>query len=307
MRVNGWIKIFVSAILVAFVFYKIGISKTLQALVKVQPGLLALVIIISFVSIIIGALNIQILLKGFKYKIGLLKLSWHYLVAWAVGIFLPSKIGEFSLVLLLKKENFRMRHTLIVSIFDKLCTVLVVIAISFAGILILFRDKPQLLVLCALVGAGCILVLAIILSRHTKKLITKLISRWASKVNLSVGQFQKEFLWFLRNHFWLLVINVVLTAVKWFFMALSTYVLFLALGVYVPLYVVWIINCILTVAGLVPISADGLGIREGLGFVLFSGFVADAGIIGAVLAIHLAIKYALGLAILLVYLPSRTS
>ena len=90
------------------------------------------------ISLIIGAVNLKILLSPLSKNISFYKIFYYSVLSWAVGLFVPGKIGEFSFVPLLKNEGVRVGHGSAIFILDKLITLVVLSIFSLIGIYLFF-------------------------------------------------------------------------------------------------------------------------------------------------------------------------
>src|SRR3990167_2477104 len=174
MKVSTLIKLLVGVSLLFLLYYKIGFSNIYQTLITIHiPLALAFVIIFYILFFFLGAWNLKILLDPIK-KLSWRKLFEYYCLSWSFGLFVPAKLGEFSLIFLLKKEDIGQGQTMALSVIDKFITMITFAAFAIIGFLVFFTIQQTItfsLVLVVLIIGGMILLF----SKKIRALIQKMI------------------------------------------------------------------------------------------------------------------------------------
>jgi len=201
-------------------------------------------------------------------------------------MFIPGKLGEFSLVYFLNKENIKIGHGAAISVIDKIITLVCLFLISFFGFFMFFSPLQSIkLIVISLVLFAVIMIL--IVSKWNRNIIKKYI---LGKYSKKFAGFYSTFEFFFKHKKHILFIDFIITLIKWSINALIFYVIFLALKTTVPFLMVFIITSITVIISLIPITASGLGIREGIGIFLFSRVGVAFPVSSAVYIISLIIR-----------------
>ena len=105
---------------------------------------------------------------------------------------------------------------------------------------------------------------------------------------------------FFKKYKSLLALNCIITFLKWLATSFTVYVLLLAHNQEISLLYVFLLNSMLIIVSLVPISIAGLGTRELASVFLFSYVNVDASTILSTYIIVLIVTYLLALIFLLI-------
>jgi len=271
-KILNLIKLTIGLSILFFLLYKIGFKVTYQLLININLIYIPLILLISSSQFFIGILNLKILLQPLNSSISFLKLFKYYCLSWAIGTLVPGKLGEFSLVYFLKKENIDVGKSTVISIIDKLITVLV-LSVFTIGCFLIFFTQFQTLQLVIILFVGAIIFSFFIISDFGRGLIKKYILRNYAK---SFKGFSKTFFEYLRYHKSTLLLNLFLTLIKWVIMSLIVYVTFLSFDQRVDFISVLLINMTTVLISLIPVTINGLGIKESAAVFLYSNINIDA-------------------------------
>ncbi|MFH1593035.1 MAG: lysylphosphatidylglycerol synthase transmembrane domain-containing protein [Candidatus Woesearchaeota archaeon] len=269
------LKLIIGLAIFLYLIYRIGAGDIFSTLSKVNLNYFVLAVLLTFPGWVIGMINIRLLLKSINASIGFFKLLKFYLLSWAFGLFIPGKLGEFSLVYFLQKEDIKIGEGMSVALLDKIISIFSLILISVIAGVFFFKHKSILLII-ALYVFGLVFFLLALLSGRIRRFVVKyILGDFAKKFE----NFSKTFFYILRKRFFVVVINLLITLIKWFLFALVIFVLFLSLGIQVNFFYVFLITSLIKLVGLIPISVNGIGIDEFFS-ILFYGMI---GIIPAVI------------------------
>ena len=281
------IKFILGLSILFFVFYKIGLKEIYKTILEMNFFFaIPFVIIFYIMFFILGTINLKILLNPIK-KVPFKKLLKYYALSWSFGLFVPSKIGEFSLIFLLKKEKIPIGKTTAISVIDKTITLITFVIFSAIGFLIFFNPMDSLkftLILLSILFIG----IFSILSNKVRNIIKKLIGKY----HIYFKGFSKTLFSYLKENKRVLFMNFILTIIKWGLIdAGLVFIYFLAFGKVVnPLYIILITAITLTV-GLIPITINGLGIKTPTAIFLYGQIGIISPIVASVYLIDLVIKY----------------
>jgi len=252
--------------ILALLLYKIGFESILGVFIQMNLVYLPIIVILYFMNLYFGSLNIVILMKPIKTTMTLLDIYKYYMLSWGVGLFIPGRVGEVSLVYFLKKHDLPLGQGFLIFFLDKFVSVLVLGIVSIVGFFIFFDVGTALWLL------GLVLVIisfsgGVIFSTFGRDKIKKYILRKYAKKFKGFSQLLK---FYMTKKFHLLLLNFLNTTVRWIVSAIIYYFAFLSFGVNLPLWLIFLITCITSVMSFIPITISGLGIRESVGVYLYS-------------------------------------
>ena len=284
------LKISISLILLAVLIYKIGWQSLISTISSANLLILSLILPLKLFSFLFTTLNIKIFLDGIKKKVRSRKLFIYTNLAWAWGLFLPGRIGEFSLVYFLKEEGITYGESSAVALLDKISTFIVLSIFSLLAILKYFN--PALALRFAVTALTVIILSLLVLSNakirtFVRNKILKSYAHLFSGFNTSL----KELL--LKNKK-LFLFNLMSTTIKWGCSFLIIQIIFSALGTVVNFSDVCYITSLSLLISLIPVSIGGLGVREGSAVYLFNLIGIKPELTLSVYLINTALNYIFG-------------
>jgi uncharacterized protein (TIRG00374 family) len=246
----------------------------------------AILVLFLFI-LLLGTLNINILLKAINWKIEFLELFRYYLLAWSLGLIIPGKFGEISLVYFLKKEELPLGKGLAVTMIDKAITLGTLLFFAIFGFF-LFFTPAQAFQIIAIIVFLILVSSPLILSDFGRNFVKKHILR---KYEKSFAGFSKTLNYYLRAKKKILVLNTILTVFRQLFMVGVFFLLFLAFDQRVSFIYILLINSVVSIVSLIPITISGLGIRESMNVLLYGMVGVLPDIAAGVSLICLVINY----------------
>ncbi len=285
-------KIIVTAGLLFFILTRIGLETLTNTIQSFSAWQIIFLLASILLNCIISAINIDIFLRGLNRKIPLIKLAHYSLTAWAIGLFAPGKIGEFSILHYLKKRKVPLGEGFAVTLLDKLITAGALLTLSIAGLCIFFPHSTLIPIIIS-AALFAILTAYLLLTNTGRNIIKKyILKKHAEKLTGFFIAFTK----LLRKPH-LIIINTALTYLKWIINAVAFYIVLESLGQHIEWY--WIVAIFSTTVliSLIPISVSGLGVKEGAAYALFSLpiFSIDAQVTTAVFLLLTILNYAIAL------------
>ena len=257
------VQLLVSALLFAGIIFYIGPSVIYQTLTSVNIFYLPFIFLLLLLSILFTPFSLLVLYRNITYpNLSLRRLYNLRLMTSFLGLFTPGRLGDFSILLFLKKQY----HVNILPIFyilmlDKSLTLLHALFFSFLGFIILFQHFT--IAFYIFLTFLIVFFLGVSSTFFLKKLRTvssRLFHIKRFDLFLStLASFSKKFL--LSNHssvyanFFLTFINNLLTAT-------IAKVTFASLSLDVPFVPIFLINNILTITSLIPFGFSGFGLKE---------------------------------------------
>src|SRR3989338_507730 len=270
----------------AILFLKIGIEEIVKTISGSNILILFLAPLVYITSIFISSQNVKLLSDTVR-KIPSWSMFRYSMFTTSISLFLPGKLGGFSMVYFLKKEGIPIGEATSILTVDKIITVAVLGTFSVIGASFLFgivNSVWLLLVLFALIVAA----IFVLYSDLSRGLIKRYILRGYSAI---FKGFSKIAIEFVKNHKWRIGVNAGISLAKFLFNGLVPFTIFLALGQNVGIMYILLIMCAELSVAIIPITLNGLGLRESIGFVLYSSIGIPPAIIAGRYVIGLINKY----------------
>lgn len=298
MRLNTkFLKLSISIIILIFLIYKIGVGRVLQTISQFDVIYLVPILIITLLANLFGTYKFMLLLKPVNIRISFLKLYHLNFLSWCLSLFIPGRIGELFLVYFLKKENVGLGVGSALVIMDKLIGVIATFMLAIAG-MFLFFGVAQSLKFSLIVLIGLTLFIYITLSDFGRGVVRRLVLRkWESKF----AGFSKTLFGLIKIHKSVIAYNFILSLIKWILSSLVIYILFASFEQKVPVLMVILITATLAITSLIPLTANGLGIKESVGVFIFTLVGTPTVITISVLLMSLLINYLISVIYLLIF------
>jgi len=291
-------KMLMALALVVFLVISIGVENIISTFASVNPKYVTLVVSCLTLLLFIGAFNVWVILKSI-YPVPFRSFLKVYFYSWTISLITPGQAGDASLILLLKKDNIPMRDTGTAYIVDKIITLGFFFFIAWYGS---YNFIPELKdIWIPVLSAGFILLIFTFLiikffpvktplTNKSKKLFDAIIIK--SKI--------------LKKKWYILVVNVMLTLMKWLVLSLCYMVAFLAFDVYVEWPEIGIIPILSTLVGYIPISIGGIGTVELTATHLFSKVGVEESVVLSAYLLLRSMQYIMAI-ILLIFFSSKKS
>lgn len=284
-RIKILARILFGVLILCLLFYKIGFDKIAESLSRMNLWALPLAVVFFVLFLVFSSLGSWVLLKPFS------RLSFRgflpcYLPSWAIGLFLPGKLGEASIIYFLKRKKMPIGQGTAFFVTVKTVTILALGIVASTGFFTFFafRAAVQLLFLLMALIAGFI---SMLLSGIGKRLIRKILPR---KIQETFAGFFLAFSAYFKEHKALLGLSLACKLLAFGSVAVMNYCIFsIGLDVWIPLHKILQISAMETFSALIPISINGLGIRQAAGIYLYgllgvgAPVVASSQIVGWVL------------------------
>ncbi|MBI2662484.1 flippase-like domain-containing protein [Candidatus Woesearchaeota archaeon] len=281
------LKISVTILIIIFLIYKIGLNNLISTLSSANILILLVIIPIKLISLLFTTLNIKILLDVIKKKITFYKLFIYSNLAWSIGLFLPGRLGEFSLSHFLQEEDYTLGESAAVSLLDKISTFIVLGILSILAILKYF-DTIYALQFSLILLTILIISLFLLSNEKIRNIIKQKI---LGKYSLLFYGFYTSFKDILINHKKIFILNLLTTLIKWSFSFLTIKIIFISLGTPTHFLDISYITSLSMIIALIPISIGGIGLRESTAVYLFNIVYIKPEITLAAHLINIALNY----------------
>ena len=265
MKKSVVIRLIIGIFILLFLIYKIDAAKVYETVKMTSPQALIIFLLLPFLMLFGTSINLFILLKSLKEKVSFSEIVKHNFLSRSVGFYFPGKLGEFSLVYLLRKQVSYGNGTLVV-IMDKMITFIVLAIISVLGFFIFFEQGQALRLMLFLIIIFTLFFMSLA-SDKIRGLVKKYLLR--SYAPLFKG-FSKNMFYLLKKRKDVILLNLIITFLLWFVLGALIKVIFVLFGHNLALSEVFIIHSIGVLSSAIPISISGIGVRESIAVFLFS-------------------------------------
>ena len=263
---SKFLRIFISVTILIFLIYKIGTKRIVETISQFNAAYMIPILIVTFLANLLGTYKLILLIKSLKIHISFLKLYHLNFLSWCLSLFIPGRIGELFIVYFLKKERIELGVGSAIVIADKLIGVIVTFALAIGG-MFLFFSINQSIKMTLTVLLGLVIFIYILISNLGRNLIRKFIlKKWESKF----AGFSKTLFFLMKKHKGILAYNFILSLIKWVLSSFVLYILFISFGQKVPVLMVAIVTATLAITSLIPITTNGLGVKESVGVFIFT-------------------------------------
>jgi len=284
-------KLFFSLIVLFVLFYFIGFYSVLSTLMQLNLVFLLLSLIFFFLLLLITALSYFVIFNSLK-KISFLRFFKYYLFSWTIGLIGFGKLGELSLLYFLKE--IELGKSTAAFILSSIITILSLALLSLLGIY--FFKITNTLNIIILIFLGCIFFVLLFFSNKGRTILKKFIP-FKEKFK-SFGLTLNE----LIKNKKILIASISLTFLRWIALAFFSLFLFYGFNVKPNFFELIFINSIASLISFVPVSFNGLGVREASFVSLAFYFGIPLNVSSSVMLVSLALNYFFGFLIALIFI-----
>lgn len=252
----------ISFVILFFLFRRIEIGQTIEALRLCRIDYLLYSFFIFFVVYMLCFLRWRVLLKSAGINASLGKLTSLYSGSLFFNLFLPATIGgDIMRVLDLSSHTKKAKEVAATVLLDRLSGFVAMVLMGFLSIVLGWKyiEKCSLLVPALVV---CVLVFVLITIFFTKNLFNKII-RLLPHVSLRLKLVKlHEEVFAFRGRFDVLIKIMFLSLLGQVVYILSNYYVFMALGLKLAMLNLFIFIPMVNLIAIIPISIGGLGLRD---------------------------------------------
>ena len=268
------IKIVVTIALLTFVVYRMDFLRFVEILFSANLLLVLLAILVQFCGVGLSVIRWRTVLGNFDMHPDLSSLTKINLMGNFFNLFLPSGIGGdfFRAYYLSKRERRGMSTTLTTTILERnagMCALLV-IGGSFAALYRIEVQGVSLLYVFAFVITGYLLATFVLFHTWTHRKISAFLRRrnleqWEAKMELVA-----EGLNSLCSNKGSIGIAILTSLVIQFMASVIVWIAALSIAIDAPFIVFLIFVPLINLSVMVPLTINGIGLRESLFYLLFS-------------------------------------
>lgn len=252
------LRVLFGVILLGLLIKKVELNRITAIISEIDIYLFIAALMVYYANFVIGGFNLFLLLNPLKKNIGFIDAAKYYMTSWSIGLCIPGKIGEFSIIYFLQKHNITIGEGFIITIIDKLFSVLILILMASFGLFLFFDKIISIKIILLLIFLIAVFIVVII-SNSGRRLIRKYILR---KYAALFKGFSRTLFKYLKKEKKILLVVLLLTILKLVVASWGISLFFRSLGIYASVYNIILITSIITIISLIPISISGLGLRE---------------------------------------------
>ena len=293
-------RILFGGLLLFGLFYKIGFDEIAGSLFRLNLWALPLAAGLFVLFLGLSSLGSWVLLRAFS-PLSFREFLPCYLPSWAIGLFLPGKLGEVSIVYYLKNRDIAVGQGTAFFVVGKTMTVLALGIVASTGFFTFFSFQVAVqlfLLLVVILGSFIFFLLSSFGRNIIKKVLpAKIIERFAG--------FSSAFTSYFFKHKGLMGLSLGIKLLGFGCIAVMNYTIF-AVGLNVRIAVFKILQIITmeTFSALIPISVNGLGIRQAMGIYFYGLLGVNAPIVASSQIVGWVLIYLFGVIIFILPRPS---
>ena len=275
-------------LLLVILFWTIGIVKILSLLRATDFKFFILAYIFFVLSVLIAVLNLYVLFYPLQ-KIEPRRFLQYFFASRITSLIFPGRLGEFSLSYYLRGENINLGRGMAAVVTDKLITVTISMILGMIAVSVFM--KGQHITAFVMYVFVILMLFAMLLSSRSREFIKKWILR---KYARHFTGFSKTLFSYEREHKDMVLMNMVSTLVRMIMLALSAKMMFLALEKEIPLLTLILVSGLEVLSNSIPLTVNGLGIKQAIGVYVFSAMGVSPVITGTRYVLGFFIEYSFG-------------
>jgi len=291
MKWSDVLKLLIGLSIIAFLIHKIGFTEVYTALVNMNIIYLPVVFGLYLFSFFFEALSFKMLTLPLIDNISIKKLYCYSVLAWALALFAPGRLGDLSMIYFLKREGVEVGQATFVTMANRLVAFVVLSMLSIAGFFHFF-GIGETLKLIALLFMLFTSVSFWFLSNTGRDLVKRYILRGHS---MKFKGFSKTLDHYLKNHKKMFLVIFFMILSKWAVLSTIVFLIFVSFGTTISLLSVIFISAMVTIVSLLPITPAGLGIREAGAVFLYGGIGLPPSITIGVYMVLNVLNYVVGI------------
>ena len=264
-----WVIRLIGLALFVAILYFVDVPHILTYLRTANFWLVALSILLVIPHLATKAWRWQVLLRGVGINIGLLEAARLYAIGQAAGFLTPGQAGDAVKAVYLRADGHSLGRSLVTVVVDRLYDLLVVGGLAVWGIFV-FGEVPQgQTAIIVLLVMGIVLLFVLFASHGWQGPVARIITRIVPARFLKGRDAQRS----LENLVLpapTLVASFAITIVSFVISYFRSWLLFAALGLFVPITYFLAATSIAGIAAILPVTVGGVGTRDAAFVVLFS-------------------------------------
>ena len=273
-RSKTTLKIFITAGLLAFVLYQMDLRKFVQVLSSANLGLMLLAVLVQLLEYFLATGRWRVILRNFNIHINFAPLAKITFIGSFFNLFLPSAIGGDVVrgYYLSKKKNRGMSTTLTTTLLERsggLCALLV-IGTFFATLRRIEVQGVSLLYVFLLLDLGYVTANVVLFHPWMHDQLTHFLKKRHFENVEAKLELVYEGLTTLRKNWTAIFYTLVISLIIQFFAVVIVWISARAIDITAPFYIFLIFIPLINLTIMVPLTINGIGLRESVYYLLFS-------------------------------------
>ncbi|HLD40445.1 MAG TPA: lysylphosphatidylglycerol synthase transmembrane domain-containing protein [Candidatus Nanoarchaeia archaeon] len=282
------LKYVLGPLLLVILFWTIGIKQVWLLLTAADLRYFILAYFFFTLVTLIGAFKLYLLFFPLR-EIEPRKFLQYFFASRIMTLIFPGRFGEFSLSYYLHEEDINLGRGLAAVVTDKLISVSCSMILALIAVYI-FMEGQQITIV-AIYIVVMLALFTMMLSTRCRNFIKKWILR---KYAHHFAGFSKTLISYERENKGLALLNMIFTLVQIVVSALSAKMIFLSLGTHISLFTLILVSGLETLSNSIPITVNGIGVKQAIGIYVFSAIGVSPVITGARYLIGFLIEYSFG-------------
>ncbi len=282
------IKYVLGPLVLVILFWTIGFRQVWLLLTATDFKFVVLAYLFFILSVFIAVINLYLLF----YPIQIIdpkRFLQYFFASRITSLIFPGRLGEFSISYYLKGEKINLGEGLAAVVTDKLITVSCSMLLGIIAVSMFM--KGQHITAFVLYVFIMLMLFVLLLSSRSRDFIKKWILR---KYSHHFAGFSKTLFSYEQEHKGMVIINIFFTLIRMVMLALSAKAMFLALGTDIPLFTLILVSGLETLSNSIPLTVNGLGIKQAIGVYVFSAMGVSPAITGTRYLFGFLIEYSFG-------------
>lgn len=268
------LKTTVTLALLLFLAYQMDLEKLGATLFSAQPALILLGALVHLLSVLISVCRWRTILVNFDIHIDLSPLAKITFIGFFFNLFLPSGIGGdfFRAYYLSKRKDRGMSTTLTTTVLERsagLCALLVIGTLFSAFENIRVEGIPLFYVFLVVITVYLLGNLMLFHSWMHRKISSLLRQRNLRQIEAKM-ELVYEGLKTLRSNRPSIISALLLSLLIQFLAVVTVWIAALAIDIHAPFQIFLIFVPLINLSIMVPLTINGMGLRESLFYLLFS-------------------------------------
>ncbi|MFH1978388.1 MAG: lysylphosphatidylglycerol synthase transmembrane domain-containing protein [Candidatus Aenigmatarchaeota archaeon] len=293
---NMMLKFSIGIVILVVLLFFAGLQEAVNVLFTLNPYLVLAAFGITFFTMSFRFLRWKYVLTASSVKVPFGQIMRIFMIGFFFGTITPSKIGNLVKFHYLKKYyKIRTSRALSLSLADRIFDILIIVAMSVIGVIFIFTSFSNVIMVAISIAVLLVAVFVVLNERIFKKIarigISKLsfikrLLKETKEVDLdsTTENFYDPFRQIkkLKNFTPVLLFSILV----WLSVGLQTTLILNAMGYNVGFVHATLFIAMGTLVGLVPITASGLGVREGVFALLLTtiGLPLNVGVLASLIA-----------------------
>lgn len=282
------IKYVLGPLLLVILFWTIGIKQVWSLLAATDFKYFVLAYLFFMLAIILAVMNLYFLFYPLQ-KIDPQKFLQYFFASRITSLIFPGRLGEFSLSYYLKGENINLGRGMAAVVTDKLITVTISMLLGIIAVSAFM--KGQHITAFVFYILLMLMFFVLLLSSRSRDFIKRWILR---KYARHFAGFSKTLFSYEQEHKGMVLLNMVFTMIRMLVLALSAKAMFLALETDIPLLTLILVSGLETLSNSIPLTVNGLGIKQAIGVYVFTAIGVSPVITGTRYVLGFLIEYSFG-------------